>query len=264
MACLPVLNQLHPVGPVETVASFIAELSVCLSHDSPIHHLYRSGNKIDCRESCSDCWYIGTYQLVSLRRYTAYCQKITFVLEVKMSQELMHEFSQEFRRSAGVMTFSQVGIRQFAESLTWNINNANPDPQIILARSAPTEPGARPDAAWRKSEVDGAADPNGWFQEWIGSAWLTMIYARWEDHYRPLFARTHEVDKNLVKSQIMGDIRNLRNDVVHHNGIAGKNTAKNIVLNRFEPGEKIVLSIEDIWLLDDNLVVYIDSDEEAS
>lgn len=178
-----------------------------------------------------------------------------------MPQQIMDDFSSEFLKSSGVMTFTQVGIKMFADSVGWVPPEVNSDPRMILSRSAPTDPGARADASWSKSEIEGAADPEGWLQEWITQAWIALIFSRWEDHYRPLFAKAERVDKNQVTSDVMGDIRNLRNDVIHHNGTAGKNTAKNKFLIRFGEGDRIVLAPEDIWLLSDNLQVAIDVSE---
>lgn len=175
-----------------------------------------------------------------------------------MSQQIMDEFSSEFRRSSGVMTFTSVGIKMFSDSLKWDISANNPDPQIILSRSSPTDADARPDAMWHKSEIEDAAKPDGWLQGWITQAWIALIYSRWEDHYRKLFADAAGVDRKKVSCDVIGDIRNLRNDVIHHNGIAGENTRKNKIFTRFNDGDRILLTPEDIWHLSDSLTVGID------
>lgn len=145
----------------------------------------------------------------------------------------------------------------FAESVKWQVSSINPDPAMHVGRGAPTDPGIRSDAMWRRSEIEGAADPQGWLQEWITQAWIALIFSRWEKHYRPLFAEAAGVREDQVRSDVMGDIRHLRNDVVHNRGIAGKNTRKCEVLTRFRDGDRIVLVPEDIWLLGDTLQVLI-------
>lgn len=96
---------------------------------------------------------------------------------------------------------------------------------------------------------------DGWLAEWMTQAWVALIFSRWEDHYRQLFAASAEVPVKEVTSEVMGDIRHLRNDILHNNGVAGKNTRKTMLLKRFSDGQRIVLGPEDIWLLSDKLSV---------
>lgn len=174
-----------------------------------------------------------------------------------MTQHIFDDFAQEFRRSSGVMTFTTVGIRKFADSISWDIHPDHPDPHMMISRSAPTDPGARPDAVWRKSEIEDAASPEGWLQKWISQAWLALIFSRWEDHYRPLFATAAGVEPKAVTCEVIGDVRHLRNDIIHNDGIAGKNARKCRILTRFIDGDEILIVPEDVWLLADNLTVAV-------
>jgi hypothetical protein len=74
---------------------------------------------------------------------------------------------------------------------------------------------------------------------------------RLEPYYRPAFADANGVDKKQVRSEVMGDIRNLRNDVIHHRGIAtAKNTGKCKILTKLSVGDMILLRPEDVRLLE--------------
>lgn len=167
-----------------------------------------------------------------------------------MTQELFNELSEEFWLTAGVMTFSQVGIKKLTDSIPWKISDENPDPKLMMGKGDPNDPTSVADASWPKSRIDDAAADDGWLREWLTHAWLAMMFARWEAHYRPAFAAASGVDEKQVRSDVIGDIRHLRNDVIHHQGIATyKNTGKCKVFTKFAEGDRIILQPEDIRML---------------
>ncbi|TWP32105.1 hypothetical protein [Leekyejoonella antrihumi] len=117
---------------------------------------------------------------------------------------------------------------------------------------------------WRKSQIEGAAATDGWLQEWLTHAWLALMFARWEAHYRPAFADANGVDQKEVHSDVIGDIRNLRNGVIHHRGIAtAKNTGRCKVLTKFSVGDKVLLRPEDVRLMRDAMQVRIAPETDA-
>lgn len=175
-----------------------------------------------------------------------------------MTQELFDELAKEFWRTAGVMTFAQVAIKKLSDDIPWTVTKENPDPNLSLSPHDPNDPKAVADASWRKSQIEGAAATDGWLQQWLTHAWLATMFARWEAHYRPAFADANGVEEKQVRSDVIGDIRNLRNDVIHHRGIATKkNTGKCKVLTQFNEGDMILLRPEDVRLLRDAMQVEI-------
>lgn len=177
-----------------------------------------------------------------------------------MTQELFDELSDEFWRTSGVMTFSQVAIKAFGDQLSWTLSDENPDPVINIGAGDPNDPTVVADASWRKSHLDGAATADGWLQQWLTQAWIALIFARWEDYYRPGFAALHGVETRAITSDVIGDIRHMRNDVIHHGSVAtAENTGKCRVLTRFETGEQIIFTPEDVRLMKSALQVTIES-----
>lgn len=176
-----------------------------------------------------------------------------------MTQALFDEFKAEFWRSSGVIRFTQVSIKKLVDDLPpIEPTGENPDPQIFLGWGDPNT-GVPADASWRKSELDGAAQPDGWLQQWLTDAWIALIFARWEYHYRPEFARLSGTTYDKVACDVMGDLRLLRNDVLHNRGIvsAGR-TSKCKILVRFNPNDRVVLTAEDVRHLLANLAVAVD------
>ncbi|WP_156928476.1 hypothetical protein [Bradyrhizobium sp. th.b2] len=71
---------------------------------------------------------------------------------------------------------------------------------------------------------------------------IITIYQFWEDHYRQQFANLVGKAKNEIASDFFGDIRHLRNDIIHHRNFASERVAKCKRLKYFEPGDEIFLS----------------------
>ena len=69
------------------------------------------------------------------------------------------------------------------------------------------------------------------------------LYALWDDAYRPRLAALHVRPENDEKYDLFGDLRRLRNDAVHHGGIAtSEETGKCVPLTHwFQPGQMILL-----------------------
>lgn len=174
------------------------------------------------------------------------------------AQELLTQLDREFLRTAGVASFSQVGIRLLNDQIGWDPNDQNPDPRLFIGRGAPGDQDAVVHASWSKSDIEAAVVDNGWLSNWLSHAWLALTAAKWEGHYRRIFADLHGVKLNDVRSDVMGDIRHLRNDVIHNSAKASKDhSARCTIITRFELDELIVLEPGDIWLLRDHLTVEI-------
>ncbi|AQA04398.1 hypothetical protein BVC93_20455 [Mycobacterium sp. MS1601] len=92
-------------------------------------------------------------------------------------------------------------------------------------------------------------------QYMLYSQWFTYIYALWEESYRRRLATAHGSDSDGmpwtrfdIRSPLFGDIRNIRNDVVHKHGVVDA-SAGNRLLTRFSDGERIEITVEQMMSL---------------
>ena len=76
----------------------------------------------------------------------------------------------------------------------------------------------------------------------VGNMALVAIYSYWEDHYREKIADVRGIKKEEIKSDVMGDIRQLRRSIVHNRGIATKEVEDCKVLKWFSEGEDVFLN----------------------
>jgi hypothetical protein len=101
------------------------------------------------------------------------------------------------------------------------INIENPDPIIAWGEGDPNVPGntqSRP--GWRRSEYLENTKRGGITARYLGWAWITLVFDRWEDDFRHRFANEFCCSHRQVVCDVIGDLRYLRHDVTHSKGIA--------------------------------------------
>lgn len=87
---------------------------------------------------------------------------------------------------------------------------------------------------------------DGFNQQKAAEAALIIIYLVWEEKYRNKLIRTDGTTIFKNNSDIFGDIRHIRNSIIHNKGIANQDMVKCKVFKRFTEGQKIILSNTDI------------------
>lgn len=76
----------------------------------------------------------------------------------------------------------------------------------------------------------------------VGNMALVTIYSYWEDHFRAQIAATRGLAKDALKSDVMGDIRLLRQAIIHNRGIATDEFGSCKVLTWFARGDEIFIN----------------------
>ena len=71
---------------------------------------------------------------------------------------------------------------------------------------------------------------------------VVAIYSYWEDYYRLEIAKAMNLTNQELKSDIFGEIRRLRQAIVHHHGKATAEVAAAKLLAWFDEGEEIFFS----------------------
>ena len=83
--------------------------------------------------------------------------------------------------------------------------------------------------------------------------WITEVYGCWEDRYRDklrdaLRALPMISDTIRPEVDVLGDLRHIRNDIVHNGGVASEeHMGKCSVLRWCSPGQKIILDITHVF-----------------
>lgn len=77
---------------------------------------------------------------------------------------------------------------------------------------------------------------------------LVFLFTYWEEEIRPRLARSMNIDTNKITSNIMGDLRILRNVILHSKGIIrpDKHKELNVLGNMFSANEPVLISYDNM------------------
>ncbi len=73
--------------------------------------------------------------------------------------------------------------------------------------------------------------------------------AIWEDHYRARLAASLRCEPSELVHDAFGELRHLRRSIIHGRGIALPEVGYAKILQRFKPGEPVLLEYEDVRTL---------------
>lgn len=80
----------------------------------------------------------------------------------------------------------------------------------------------------------------------IGNMCIVQVYEYWENHYRREIAHSQRKIKNDLKLGIFGDLRKLRQAILHRRGIATRGVANAEILKWFKEDEILYFDTEKI------------------
>lgn len=113
---------------------------------------------------------------------------------------------------------------------------------IVYAQGDPTDPSALVTHECTQGELKGRLKKGGLNENMVGQFCLVMAYEYWEK-VRGSIADILKKKRNDIKSDIFGDMRYIRHDIVHNIGIATKeNSAKAFLLKWFKNGDPIIIN----------------------
>ncbi|WP_213279338.1 hypothetical protein [Chryseobacterium indologenes] len=83
----------------------------------------------------------------------------------------------------------------------------------------------------------------------LGHVVITQIYQYWNDKYRGEIETALSMKKNDLKANVFGDIRLMRNSIVHHRAISLKEIEKCKIFQWFKEGDQISFTSDQIKLI---------------
>ena len=78
----------------------------------------------------------------------------------------------------------------------------------------------------------------------IGNMALVSLYQYWEDSFRQKIAESLGISKDIIKCDIMGDVRLIRRSIIHNKGVALPEINKCKLLKWFNPDDRIYIDKE--------------------
>ena len=101
--------------------------------------------------------------------------------------------------------------------------------------------------------------PDGLNDVFIGNMCLVQLYTYWEDHYRSQIALALSVEDDNINVPVFGDVRHIRNSIIHHRGIALPEVERCEVLKWFKEGDQISVSTSQFRQLAQEVNNYLDN-----
>lgn len=146
---------------------------------------------------------------------------------------------------AGTHVFAQLGLASIRDSLLRKFNESDADPEqdLIVGEGDPNHSETFGYQRWRIGSLDQQLAEGGPVALQLGQQWIVLIHSRWEHDFRPRIAEASGVSKNEIIDAAFADIGRMRNDIIHHHGIATKrNTGKCEIFKWFEDGDVITIT----------------------
>jgi hypothetical protein len=154
---------------------------------------------------------------------------------------VVNEFLARMNDAAGVHAMTLLGIIQIRSVvLATEPENRTPESSIFIGHGDPNSTEGFAYQRWRLDELPDQLDADGPIVRAIGQQWVVMVAAQWNDHYRERLADAKSVEKNEVADPYLADLNRMRNDIIHHRGIAtSRNTGRCEQFKWFQIGEPI-------------------------
>jgi len=155
---------------------------------------------------------------------------------------VMDDFSAYLNDAIGALVYGRAGLR--AQRELWATVHEEAVVKDKLVVHGVSNPGREPKRVqvWRLDELQHRLAPDGPVAQFMSDQWVSSVYQQWEEVLRPQAAALLELSSNDVKIPILGDLRRLRDDVVHHRGVAStKNTGRcETAASWFAVGDRIM------------------------
>ena len=105
---------------------------------------------------------------------------------------------------------------------------------------------------YRAMHASSGLDP-----QFLGWMLITFLYGSWEDKYREKLAIKLGCEKRHLQDDLFGDLGQLRNAIVHNNGVATREVENAKILKWFRRGDSIFISYDHADFLLDRIDTFV-------
>jgi hypothetical protein len=118
-----------------------------------------------------------------------------------------------------------LGLQALAEKLV--ATGAQKERTLYIGSGHPDEGNTH--SAIKIGDFLAHSQPDAFFTDQISKAFLVIIYSEWEEFYRPQLAAEIGLGaKSAVKCRLMGDVRTIRNCIVHNRSVISEEDRQKI------------------------------------
>lgn len=139
-------------------------------------------------------------------------------MNAQVELPILGEFGKECESTFACFLFASKGIENLREII--RSQSSPPNARLFISETDPTSKRATATIlvadAIKKMEADGE------YFDRIAKALHVLLYSRWDEYYRKEVGRVIGVAGDQVRCDLMGDLRHIRNCIVHAKSIITK------------------------------------------
>ena len=129
---------------------------------------------------------------------------------------------------AGHHTRVERQVHRINRAVNSHIDNTGQRVIVYASYEDPSQPDVIHNRIIRASDYIAANSKDGSNAQQHSQAVLVFLFAYWEEEIRPRLATLKRVESREIESDIMGDLRLLRNDILHNKGIISPTTTNGL------------------------------------
>ena len=139
-------------------------------------------------------------------------------------------------------------VHRISRAIKSSIDNTGQRVVVRASYEDPTQPDVIHNRIIRASDYIAANSENGSNAQQHSQAVLVFLFAYWDEEIRPRLATLKKVESREIESDIMGDLRLLRNDILHNKGIISSKTTNGLkkLCDMFVVDQPIHISYENM------------------
>jgi hypothetical protein len=149
---------------------------------------------------------------------------------------------------AGHYTRIERQVHRISRPVNSHIDNTGQRVVVYTSYEDPAQPDIIHNRIIRAAEYMAANSEGGSNEQQHAQAVLVFLFTYWEDEIRPRLATSKSVELEEIRSDIMGDLRILRNVILHSKGIIRPEKYKDLkkLNNMFVVDQPVHVSYEDM------------------
>ena len=136
--------------------------------------------------------------------------------------ELLEEFRSTCHKYYFAFGHATLGYKAQHERYGQFIEPANYENRISTGSSFPNakqSPGRSTIAQMTQGELLKGLEDGGLFEDHVAKSLVVVIYHLWNEYYRPRIAKAVSAEPNQVVCELLGDIRRVRNLIIHESSV---------------------------------------------
>ena len=197
---------------------------------------------IEDRNSSKLYWQGGPFRLAI--NYPLNISQSTVVKAMK----ILEKFRDECHKLSIIFDIAQGGKHKWLNEYK-NVLEQGNDNTIFFGTIAPGAHQSRGQSITSQTSMRHLLEnlkPGGEFESQLSKMIVVFIFNLWDDNFRDKIARLFPISKNLVECDLMGDIRLIRNSIIHTDSVIRLTDLERLRLLRhiwpIEPGKLIISS----------------------